>query len=145
MQLSSQLKRWGIKSRAVRIGESTLRGYLKSQFVDAWARYLPDPPSEVQQRNSDEQSTAYDLFQGATESRVLHPGFGDKSLNSKDCCGVAPCEGEGVSPFRQGPHPWAQDPDIHMHQRGPPPPDAALLGPTSIGTRHSSACQHQEH
>jgi hypothetical protein len=33
--------------------------------------------------------------------------------------------------------PWAQDPDIHIHQRGPPPPDAALLGPTSIGTRHS--------
>ena len=93
MQLSSQLKRWRIKSRGVRIGESTLRGYLKSQFVDAWARYLPDPPSEVQQRNSDEQSTAYDLFQGATESRVLHPDFGDKSLNSKDCCGVAPCEG----------------------------------------------------
>ena len=94
MQLSGQLKRWCIKSRGVRIGESTLRGYLKSQFVEAWARYLPDPSSEVQQRNSDEQSTAYDLFQGATESRVLHPVFGDKSLNSKDCCGVAPCEGD---------------------------------------------------
>ena len=54
----------------------------------------PTPRSEVQQRNSDEQSTAYGPFQGATESRVLHPDFGDKSLNSKDCCGVAPCEGD---------------------------------------------------
>jgi putative DNA primase/helicase len=52
MELSSQLKRWGIKSRGVRIGESTPRGYLKSQFGDAWARYLPAPPSEVQQCNS---------------------------------------------------------------------------------------------
>jgi putative DNA primase/helicase len=93
MQLSGELKRWRIKSREVRIGESTLRGYLKSQFVDAWTRYLPAPPSEVQRRNSDEQSTAYDLFQGATESRALHPDFGNKSLNSKDCCGVEPCVG----------------------------------------------------
>jgi hypothetical protein len=43
--LANLLKPYGIKSRTVRIGEFTNKGYLAADFVDAWNRYLD--PSEV--------------------------------------------------------------------------------------------------
>jgi hypothetical protein len=39
--LSSRLKPYGIKSKVVRIGERTPRGYASEDFHDAWNRYLP--------------------------------------------------------------------------------------------------------
>jgi hypothetical protein len=39
--LSSRLKPYGIKSKVVRIGERTPRGYAAEDFHDAWNRYLP--------------------------------------------------------------------------------------------------------
>jgi hypothetical protein len=43
--LANLLRPYGIKSRTVRIGELTNKGYLAADFVDAWNRYLD--PSEV--------------------------------------------------------------------------------------------------
>ena len=42
-QLSKQLSFYGIKSKTVRFGVSTPKGYEYSQFVDAFARYLTPP------------------------------------------------------------------------------------------------------
>ena len=40
LRLSEFLKPYGIKSKVVRVGTSTPRGYTKTDFHDAWARYL---------------------------------------------------------------------------------------------------------
>jgi hypothetical protein len=39
-KLARMLKRFGIKARTIRLSDnSTLRGYLKADFADAWERY----------------------------------------------------------------------------------------------------------
>jgi hypothetical protein len=42
--LASLLKKYQIKSRTVRIGSTTPRGYRREDFLDAWARYLGGYP-----------------------------------------------------------------------------------------------------
>ncbi len=42
-QIASRLKEFGIISNTIRIGMTTAKGYLKSQFIDAFARYLAMP------------------------------------------------------------------------------------------------------
>jgi hypothetical protein len=44
-QIANRLKPFDIRSRTIRIGDRTLRGYQREWFEDAWARYLP---AEVQ-------------------------------------------------------------------------------------------------
>lgn len=39
--LAAHLKRYDIRPRVVRIGTATPRGYHRSDFIDAWSRYLP--------------------------------------------------------------------------------------------------------
>jgi hypothetical protein len=45
--LAIRLRRYGIKPKVVRIGVSTIRGYSKEDFADAWQRYLPPPPERA--------------------------------------------------------------------------------------------------
>jgi hypothetical protein len=40
--LARRLGTYGVKSKVVRLGERTPRGYAREDFADAWARYLPD-------------------------------------------------------------------------------------------------------
>lgn len=40
--LSLLLRRYGIKSKTVRQGGMTAKGYHREQFADAWARYVPE-------------------------------------------------------------------------------------------------------
>ncbi len=42
-QLAGLLKPFGIKSKTIRLGTTTAKGYTKQQFEDAFARYLPPP------------------------------------------------------------------------------------------------------
>jgi hypothetical protein len=42
--LASKLRRYDIKPKVLRIGTAIVRGYQRSDFVDAWRRYLPPPP-----------------------------------------------------------------------------------------------------
>jgi hypothetical protein len=39
--LASRLKPYGIKSKVIRLGDRTPRGYAAEDFHDAWSRYLP--------------------------------------------------------------------------------------------------------
>jgi hypothetical protein len=39
--LSRQMTEFGVKSKTIRIGEHTQRGFKRTQFEDAWQRYLP--------------------------------------------------------------------------------------------------------
>jgi hypothetical protein len=43
--LARRLCEYGIKSRTVRIGDATPRGYERADFIDAWSRYLPPSPA----------------------------------------------------------------------------------------------------
>ena len=40
--LANKLRPYAIRSRSVRIGDKTPKGYQRSQFEDAWSRYLPE-------------------------------------------------------------------------------------------------------
>lgn len=40
------LRRYGIRSKKIRIGDDTFQGYRCEQFEDAWRRYLPERHSE---------------------------------------------------------------------------------------------------
>ena len=44
--LAGRLKEYEVKSKKIRIGEHTLRGYERADFHDAWERYLGPPHSE---------------------------------------------------------------------------------------------------
>jgi hypothetical protein len=43
--LASKLRRYEIRPKVLRIGAVTVRGYKRSDFFDAWSRYLGPPPS----------------------------------------------------------------------------------------------------
>lgn len=56
-QVSSLLKEYGIKSKSVRIGYNTPKGFEKAQFDDAFSRYLslslsPEISRHTQQTNA---------------------------------------------------------------------------------------------
>jgi len=45
--LSDKLSRYGIRPVSIRLGVETLKGYRRSDFVDAWSRYLRDAVTSV--------------------------------------------------------------------------------------------------
>jgi hypothetical protein len=47
--LATLLRPYAIKPKVVRVGEATPRGYERADFLDAWRRYLPQPPQHPQQ------------------------------------------------------------------------------------------------
>jgi hypothetical protein len=54
--LASKLRKYGVKSRVVRIGGTTPRGYRREDFIDAWQRYLP--PMAARSATSETSSTS---------------------------------------------------------------------------------------
>jgi hypothetical protein len=56
-QLSNLLRVYGITSKTVRMGARTTKGYERSQFEDAFQRYLdsPEPPAPTPERNPDDR------------------------------------------------------------------------------------------
>src|SRR3954453_19123665 len=55
-RLSGFLKQYGVKSKTVRIVDSTPKGYARADLHDAWARYLP-PPSPAKSATSATRAT----------------------------------------------------------------------------------------
>jgi hypothetical protein len=64
--LSRRLREYGIKSKTVRIGTVTPKGYTRSDFHDSWIRYLPEPPMESA---TSATSATDDLYREATDGR----------------------------------------------------------------------------
>jgi hypothetical protein len=54
--LATRLRQFGIKSRVIRVGDHTPRGYTREDLHDAWARYLPSSPPEAQQAQQAQQT-----------------------------------------------------------------------------------------
>jgi hypothetical protein len=61
--LALRLRQYGIKSKQVRIGETTLKGYERADFIDVWKRYLPPPLPSDRSETSETSETKSD-FQG---------------------------------------------------------------------------------
>ncbi len=62
--LARHLRQYGIKSRTVRIGEATPKGYERADFFDAWSRYIPPPPPATSATSA--TSATAQCFQGET-------------------------------------------------------------------------------
>jgi len=64
-KLSTFLKPYDIKSRSVRIGDKTPKGYRRGDFVDAWSRYTPD-------LNATPQHSGFELESSVEEPSEIH-------------------------------------------------------------------------
>lgn len=86
-QLASLLKEYGIKSKTVRIGYATPKGFEQTQFDDAFSRYLT--PSELirhtQQTNA---SKAFSVADGLGVAATSSSSATEILKPSLDCCGV---------------------------------------------------------
>jgi Protein of unknown function (DUF3631) len=82
-RLAQRLRQYNIKSKQIRIGDVSLKGYEKSDFVDAWERYLPSP-SPSQERDTSETNEA-DV---SGVSDVPHSGDGEGIASAP--CAVVP-------------------------------------------------------
>src|ERR1041384_1701009 len=59
--LAQRLRQYSIKSKTVRVGPTTFKGYLRSDFVDVWARYVhPSPATSVTSVTAVTNSSAVD-------------------------------------------------------------------------------------
>jgi putative DNA primase/helicase len=97
-QLSGLLKPYGVTSRSIRTGQDVMRGYLLSDFLDAFDRYLtpqsiPSVPetviSDCYSATSRSQSGDGPLFQGATEDLCSTSKNGTNPAPDARCSSVA--------------------------------------------------------
>lgn len=56
--LATRLRQYGIKSKQVRIGEVTRKGYSRDDFYDAWQRHLPPPEPKKSETNETTKTEA---------------------------------------------------------------------------------------
>jgi uncharacterized protein DUF3631/primase-like protein/DNA primase RepB-like protein len=84
-----------IAPETIRIGTGTPKGYLLSQFRDAFTRYLVATPStQPQHRNTPTAAGTSTPFTTATPKNDVADGKCEKPLGRSDCCGVADEKGE---------------------------------------------------
>ena len=57
--LSRYLNRYGIAPKQVRIGDSSLKGYVKEWFTDTWVRYCPLPREKEETSETSKLSPIY--------------------------------------------------------------------------------------
>lgn len=64
--LANRLSKYGIGSKALRIGDEVIKGYARTQFQDAWSRYLDDETAPLAEDSAVTAVTGVtDLFNGA--------------------------------------------------------------------------------
>jgi hypothetical protein len=63
--LAHRLRQYGIKSRQIRVGDTTLKGYRREDFVDAWKRYVLPP---LVRSETSETSKTNEQIQGLSDS-----------------------------------------------------------------------------
>jgi hypothetical protein len=45
--LSTRLRQYGVKSKTIRVGSTTPKGYRRVDLLDVWSRYLPSAPTSA--------------------------------------------------------------------------------------------------
>jgi len=86
--LAIRLKGYGVRSKQVRIGEKTLKGYAKEDLMDAWSRYLPPDPKQGKQGkhlsncNTLDVSDVSDVSDNRGKEGIPHPVYGHDPYSS---------------------------------------------------------------
>jgi putative DNA primase/helicase len=142
-QLARMLKPLGIAPEVIRIGDKkTPRGYLLSQFTEAFERYLPaEGASKPQQCNKCDEIRTSDIFQTATPESDVAVEKCEKPNNDGLCCGVAVEKGDNGLARANG-EPW---PRVCDHCGGPERPGSPIQECWVAGEQywlHRGACQH---
>ncbi|KTD02657.1 DUF3631 domain-containing protein [Legionella feeleii] len=91
-QVASFLKKYGIKSKGIRIGHSTPKGFEKSQFNEAFSRYLTHSTESLENSRNTQQFNEYKNYNVAENNTVAAtpPSSATLGLNdNNDCCLVA--------------------------------------------------------
>jgi hypothetical protein len=89
-RLASMLKHYGIKPATHRFEDRTVRGYLKSDFKDAWNRYLPlNTDLKCNIRNNGLTMRVLGQNQSATENEMLRFKNSQNACKSQDVADVA--------------------------------------------------------
>jgi len=134
IQLTAQLKEFGLSPDNIRVGDKVPKGYYKASFKEAWERYLTPPPSpslpssSLHRYNADELSTSA-TSQVATPEEPVATWECRKPLRHSDCSDVA---------IENTPSPGGR---VCDHCGRPDLPgfrliDASIGGATSFGHEH---------
>jgi len=127
--LALRLRQYGIKSKQVRIGDVTLKGYEWADFIDVWKRYLPPPPPSDTSETRETSETS-EKSQGTDVSDVsdaLAANVSDVSLVSlvgegRGGNGSPPLCDHCGTPGRLNPYDWPSRPSgivLHSSCEGP--------------------------
>ena len=84
-QLAGQLEPFKIKPKSIRIGTTTLKGYLKEWFKDAFERYLPIDPSH---RNNPQETAEKQPIRSVTQLSHVTDEHAPKTAENSQCYGV---------------------------------------------------------
>jgi hypothetical protein len=85
--LALRLRQYGIKSKQVREGKQTSKGYARVDLVDAWARYLPPQTPERETSETRETSEQYqgpDVSDVSDSPQNVSPDVSDEARNVSD-------------------------------------------------------------
>jgi len=66
--LAVRLRPYGVKSKQVRVGDVTLKGYDRTDLYDAWKRYLPQPSDKTKTSETSETSSSSQGFDASDVS-----------------------------------------------------------------------------
>src|SRR5262249_16462561 len=90
-QLANLLRRFEISPSKIRFGDKALQGYNRSDFKEAFERYLPKTPSP--ERNTG--TTPGEMPISGTEhpNGMFHP---ENESSTRECSGVPLCKGEAL-------------------------------------------------
>ena len=80
-QLAGKLKGYGIKSKGIRIGVLTPKGYEKEQLDDAFSRYLPSPSENI--RHTPQTLTDMSLSVADRQIQTQRCGLPDTKTQSE--------------------------------------------------------------
>lgn len=95
--LARLLRAFGIRPGTVRVGQSTGKGFRKSDFNDAFERYLsftlPSPSENPSRRHTTEPETLYTPFSAVTTAPDMTGAEGQTGANSRPCDDVTDKKG----------------------------------------------------
>jgi hypothetical protein len=112
-QLSNRLKYYGISSRTIRIGESTIKGFQLEQFEDAFKRYTPSytPPFPSVTPSQTTTDKGLGDFLSVTQKNDVTDRKTSKATVVKDCDDVTDRKGEGIGGEVKDEDMWTEEKD----------------------------------
>lgn len=95
-QIAKRLHEYGIRSKTIRIGYETPKGFERDQFEEAFARYLSSdhPPENFHHTQQSNNGSGLSVAGGNVVAATHLESATHKSARHKGCCGVAASTGD---------------------------------------------------